>query len=110
MMDFGATVCSARAPQCASCVISNKCEWKKHGGVDPAPATAGTSKPQSRFEGSDRQARGKLMKALVSGAVRTNDAAKVMGLVEQPERCNAIVQSLLEDGLIAQVNEWYQQP
>jgi A/G-specific adenine glycosylase len=110
MMDFGATVCSARAPQCANCIISNKCKWKKHGGADPAPATAGTSKPQSRFEGSDRQARGKLMKALVSGAVRTNDAAKVMGLVEQPERCNAIVQSLLEDGLIAQVNEWYQQP
>jgi hypothetical protein len=50
------------------------------------------------------------MKALVSGAVRVADAAKVMGLIEQPERCNAIVQSLLEDGLIAQVNEWYQQP
>jgi A/G-specific adenine glycosylase len=110
MMDFGATVCSARVPQCSSCVISNECGWKKHGGADPAPATAGTSKPQSRFEGSDRQARGKLMKALVAGAVRVSDASKVMGLVEQPERCNAIVQSLLEDGLIAQANEWYQQP
>ena len=50
------------------------------------------------------------MKALVTGAVRFTDAEKVMGLTEQPERCNAIVQSLLEDGLIAQVNGWYQQP
>ena len=110
MMDFGATVCSARAPLCESCVIRNECEWKKVGGVDPAPATAGTSKPQSRFEGSDRQARGKLMKALVAGAVRLTDASKVMGLAEQPERSEAIVRSLLEDGLIAQVNGWFQQP
>ena len=110
MMDFGATVCSARAPKCQGCVIRTECEWNKHGGADPAPATAGTSKPQSRFEGSDRQARGKLMKALVSGAVRVNDAAKVMGLAEQPERSEAIVRSLLEDGLIAQANGRYQQP
>jgi len=110
MMDFGATVCSARAPKCVSCIINNHCGWRKLGGDDPAPATAGTSKPQSRFEGSDRQARGKLMKALVSGAVRISDAAKVMGLMEQQERSDVIVKSLLEDGLIAQVNEWYQQP
>jgi len=110
MMDFGATVCSARAPKCASCIINNHCSWRKLGGDDPAPATAGTSKPQSRFEGSDRQARGKLMKALVSGAVRISDAAKVMGLMEQQERSDAIVKSLLEDGLVAQVNGWYQQP
>ena len=36
--------------------------------------------------------------------------AKVMGLTEQPDRSEAIVRSLLEDGLIAQVNGWYQQP
>jgi hypothetical protein len=50
------------------------------------------------------------MKALVSGAVRISDAAKVMGLMEQQARSDVIVQSLLEDGLIAQVNGWYQQP
>ncbi|HAG66959.1 MAG TPA: A/G-specific adenine glycosylase, partial [Acidimicrobium sp.] len=110
MMDFGATVCSARAPKCASCIINDHCGWRKIGGDDPAPATAGTSKPQSRFEGSDRQARGKLMKALVSGAVRIADAAKVMGLMEHQERSDVIVRGLLEDGLIAQANGWYQQP
>jgi hypothetical protein len=50
------------------------------------------------------------MKALVSGAVRISDAAKVMGLMEQQERSDVIVKSLLEDGLVAQVNGWYQQP
>lgn len=110
MMDFGATVCSARAPQCEQCVVRIHCRWNCDGGQDPAPASAGTSKPQSRFEGSDRQARGKLMKALIAGAVRTTDGAKVMGLVEQQHRSEAIVQGLLEDGLIAKVNGWYQQP
>ena len=43
------------------------------------------------------------MKALVSGAVRISDAAKVMGLMEQQERSDVIMKSLLEDGLIAQV-------
>ena len=103
-------IADAIVPEGLGCVIRTECEWNKHGGADPAPATAGTSKPQSRFEGSDRQARGKLMKALVSGAVRVNDAAKVMGLAEQPERSEAIVRSLLEDGLIAQANGRYQQP
>ncbi len=110
LMDFGATVCSARVPKCASCSINDYCGWRKLGGDDPAPATAGTSKPQSRFEGSDRQARGKLMKALIAGAVRSTDAPIVMGLAEQQERSGVIIQSLLNDGLIAQVNGWYQQP
>ena len=110
LMDFGATVCTARSPKCGECVVNKLCMWKVRGGDDPAPATAGTSKPQARFEGSDRQARGKLMKALVGGAVRCNDAARVMGLREQEERAQKIVQSLLADRLIVLVNDFYQSP
>jgi A/G-specific adenine glycosylase len=110
LMDFGATVCTARSPKCGECVVNKFCMWKVRGGDDPAPATAGTSKPQARFEGSDRQARGKLMKALVGGAVRCNDAARVMGLREQEERAQKIVQSLLADRLIVLVNDSYQSP
>ena len=110
LMDFGATVCTARSPKCGECVVNKLCMWKVHGGDDPAPATAGTSKPQARFEGSDRQARGKLMKALVGGAVHCNDAARVMGLREQEERAQKIVQSLLADRLIVLVNDSYQSP
>jgi A/G-specific adenine glycosylase len=84
--------------------------WNVDGGNDPAPATAGTSKPQARFEGSDRQARGKLMKALVSGTVQCSDAARVMNLRDQEERAQRIVQSLLNDRLIVMVNDYYQSP
>jgi A/G-specific adenine glycosylase len=110
LMDFGATVCTARAPKCATCVVSAHCQWNMQGGTDPAPATAGTSKPQARFEGSDRQARGKLMKALVSGSVRCDDAARVMGLHEHRERAQRIVQSLLSDRLMVVVNDRYLSP
>ena len=110
LMDFGATVCTARAPKCDVCVVNNLCMWNLDGGNDPAPATAGTSKPQARFEGSDRQARGRLMKALVSGTVLCSDAARIMNLRDQGDRAQRIVQSLLHDRLIVMVNDCYQSP
>jgi A/G-specific adenine glycosylase len=49
MMDFGARHCTARQPQCAQCPLRQLCVWKGEG-VDPAPASAGASKPQGRFQ------------------------------------------------------------
>jgi hypothetical protein len=80
------------------------------GGDDPAPASAGTSKPQARFVGSNRQARGKLMKALIAGGVTRNRAEQAMGLVKQPERAEMIIESLLADRLIIDVNGMLQLP
>jgi A/G-specific adenine glycosylase len=104
LMDFGATCCTARSPQCERCPIVESCGWQLHGGDDPAPASAGTSKPQARFEGSNRQARGRLMKALISGGVMRNKAEQTMGLVDQPERAEMIIESLLADQLVVESN------
>ena len=41
----------------------------RDGGPDPAVGSADVSVRQARFEGSDRQARGRLMKALSAGPV-----------------------------------------
>ncbi len=110
VMDFGAKVCTARAPKCSVCPIRQLCAW--HGGPsqDPATGTAGTSKPQARFEGSNRQARGRLMRALSDGAVSSSRAAQVMKLQEQPERSALVVQSLLDDGLIVANDSMYLLP
>ena len=105
LMDLGATVCTARSPKCLECPIVSCCTWKSVGGPDPAPRSAMTSKPQARFEGSDRQARGRLMKALVSGGVRHTDAARVMGLDGERERATRLVRALLDEGLVTKVNE-----
>lgn len=110
LMDFGATCCSARSPHCERCPLAESCGWRNHGGNDPAPASAGTSKPQARFEGSNRQARGRLMKALVAGGVLRNKAEQAMGLANQPDRAEMIIESLLADQLIVESNGMLQLP
>lgn len=105
IMDFGATVCSARSPECAACPVRSQCAW--HGeGDDPARATAFTSRPQARFEGSDRQARGRLMKALTGGEVVCGQLADAMG-VDDSSRVARLVDSLERDGLIERVGDAY---
>src|SRR4029079_11689265 len=64
MLDLGATVCRARRPACDGCPVRSGLAWA--GGVDapdPAVGSAGVSGGQSRFEGSDRQGRGRLVDA-----------------------------------------------
>lgn len=80
LMDLGATLCRP-VPQCDDCPLRATCTWQRAGGdptSDPSIGSAGVSRRQSRFEGSERQARGRLMKALNSGSVRVVDAPKLM--------------------------------
>ena len=101
MMDFGARICVARSPKCSECVVQDICVWR--GGPDspdPAPATAGTSKPQSRFEGSDRQARGRAMKAAIKNELSHADLVEAMQLEHDPARAQRLIESLLSDGLL----------
>ena len=101
VMDFGATVCTARAPRCGTCPLRALCGWAGSNGDDPAPRTAGTSRPQGRFEGSDRQARGRLMKELTTRGVRPQDAAIVMGDLDAG-RARRLVGQLVAEGLVVE--------
>jgi DNA-binding IclR family transcriptional regulator len=56
------------------------------------------SVPQRRFEGSDRQARGRLIKALGEGAVRVTDVARVMD--RPPEVAARLLADLAAEGLV----------
>lgn len=72
-MELGAIVCTARSPRCDACPIAEWCEWRGAGYPDNAPS----KRPkQARFEGSDRQARGRILAALRSkhGAISRADA------------------------------------
>ena len=84
LMDLGAVVCRP-VPRCADCPVRAACRWHRAGHPEPDPAvgSAGVSTPQSRFEGSDRQARGRVLKALTTGAVspRSFEPRIVAGLV-----------------------------
>ena len=94
LMELGATVCRP-APDCVNCPLLDSCAW--HGaGNDPAVGSAGVSRSQARFEGSERQARGRLMKALSAGPVRVADAGSVMA----HPASERLVGALCDEGLV----------
>lgn len=96
LMELGATVCTAKRAECAECPLREVCRWRGHGD-DPAIGSAGVSRPQARFEGSDRQARGRLLRRLGDGGISDAAAADVM----QRSGADAarLVDALIADGL-----------
>ena len=106
-MELGQTVCTARAPRCGSCPIAELCAWRASG----YPEYDGPAAPrQARFEGSDRQVRGLIMREL-----RHSDTPVPADVVEglwpdsvQRERALA---GLLADGLaLGDGDKGYQLP
>lgn len=107
LMDLGAVLCRPTSPSCADCPLAGSCAWRGEG-EDPAVGSAGVSRTQARFDGSHRQARGRLMKALSQSAVRRSDAAIVM----QRDRNTAdtLVTALVAEGLVVCQGELLQLP
>ena len=112
MLDLGATVCTARRPVCGSCPVRATCAWSRSGcdGPDPAAGSAGVSGGQSRFAGSDRQGRGRLVEALRAGPVATADLAAVMGWPSEPARAAAVAATVVADGLAVFADGSYRLP
>jgi A/G-specific adenine glycosylase len=109
MLDLGATVCTRRAPRCEACPVAHDCAWARAGHPEPDPAerSAGTSGGQSRFDGSDRQGRGRLVAALRSRDVSSHELAAVMGWPDDPLRADRVATTLLGDGLVTRHGETY---
>jgi A/G-specific adenine glycosylase len=84
LIDLGAAVCRA-APVCRDCPLAATCSWRFAGCVEPDPAigSAGVSTAQAPYDGSRRQARGRVLRALASGPAWAADfpQAIVAGLV-----------------------------
>lgn len=101
VMELGGTVCRRRRPRCAACPVRGWCAWAAAGLTppDPADGSAGVSTGQPRFEGSDRQGRGRLVDALCRGPVPVADVATVMGWPDDPARADRVAVGLLDDGL-----------
>jgi A/G-specific adenine glycosylase len=103
ILDLGATVCRPRSPRCEECPVTARCAWLAAGRPEPDPAvgSAGVSGGQSRFEGSDRQGRGRLVDALCRGPVPRSDLAAVVGWPDDPARVERVAAGLVVDGLAA---------
>lgn len=94
-MELGAVVCTARSPRCDACPIAHLCAWRRAG----YPDTGDERRRQARYEGSDRQTRGAVLKALreAPGHEASLDAV-IADWPDQLQRDRAI-DSLIADGL-----------
>jgi len=102
LLDLGATVCTSRAPDCPACPLRRRCRWALAGRPDPDPArgSAGVSVAQSRFAGSDRQGRGRLIAALRAGPVGADAVAAAAGWADDPARADRVLRGLEAEGLV----------
>ena len=84
LIDLGAAHCRP-VPSCGDCPIAGSCAWHRGGHAEPDPAigSAGVSGAQAPYDGSARQARGRVLHALGDGPVAAEQfpAAIVAGLV-----------------------------
>ncbi|MGI9017219.1 MAG: A/G-specific adenine glycosylase [Euzebya sp.] len=79
LMDLGATICTARAARCGECPLAGICAWQGGPGADPAAGGAHRPRAQSIFEGSRRQARGRVVAAMRLGPVPLDVALQLAG-------------------------------
>ncbi|MGL5865883.1 MAG: A/G-specific adenine glycosylase [Dermatophilaceae bacterium] len=98
MMEFGALVCRAQAPQCGGCPVRDHCAWV----AADSPPDVGPRRRGQAWHGTDRQVRGAVLQALRDAAgprprAELERAAVTAVDAAQVDRCLA---SLVEDGLL----------
>ena len=94
-MELGATVCTARVPRCDACPIADRCAWRLAG----HPDTGDERRRQARYEGSDRQARGAVLKELRDAAEHAVPLHMVAADWPDPLQRDRAIDSLIADGL-----------
>jgi A/G-specific adenine glycosylase len=97
MFDIGAMHCRTRDPKCTGCPLRSRCAWARDGWSQPDPADRGRG--QSRFVGSDRQGRGRLVSALRERPLSHRELALSAGWPEDEERAMQVAEGLVRDGL-----------
>lgn len=114
IMEFGALICQAK-PRCGSCFASSYCrgfqDLKKGLLTETELSFLGTPKGgfgtvQSRFEGSDRQIRGRIIALLSKPGTKTSGATLLHKLrtrfkmVVPPQKFQNLIQKLSNEGMV----------
>ena len=105
VMELGALVCTARSPDCPGCPVADRCAWLLAG---RPPATEPRRRAQ-RFEGTDRQARGRLL-AVVRAAEAPVRADELVVAWPEPAQRDRALAGLLQDGLVDETPDGYVLP
>lgn len=109
MLDLGATVCAKKRPKCSDCPVASVCTWRLAdplGLDDPAVGSAAVSVAQSRFQGSDREGRGRMLDVLrrIPDGVVISELGIATGW-DDDERIRRTLQSLVDDELAVAVGD-----
>jgi A/G-specific adenine glycosylase len=99
-MELGALVCTARAPRCGECPLREMCAWRGAG----YPDTGDTRRRQARYEGSDRQARGAVLKQLREASDHAVAIESVVADWPDVLQRDRAIDSLVADGLAEAVD------
>ena len=94
VMELGALLCTSRAPRCSACPVAARCAWRAAG----CPV-ASTRAAAQRYEGTDRQARGRLLAVLRDSAGPVSAAALQSVWADEVQRARAL-DGLIADGLV----------
>ena len=94
-MELGATVCVARRPRCTACPIADACAWHLAG----HPDTGDAPRRQAAYAGSDRQARGVVLRALRESPSLAVPPERLTPLWPDAGQLGRAVDSLVRDGL-----------
>ncbi|WZH37008.1 MAG: A/G-specific adenine glycosylase [Microbacterium enclense] len=95
-MELGAIVCTARSPKCEICPLADSCAWRAAG----YPASEDRRRRQATYEGSDRQARGVVLKALRDAAPAAVPLFAVLPDWPDAAQRDRAIDSLIADGLV----------
>jgi A/G-specific adenine glycosylase len=93
VMELGALVCTAAQPDCAGCPVARHCAWRLAG----RPAAAARPAAQ-RYEGTDRQCRGRLLAVLRQASGPVPAARLDPAWPDRAQRDRAL-HGLIADGL-----------
>ncbi len=100
LMDVGAMVCRAATPLCTKCPLRATCLYASKGRHRKPPVRK--PKPQEKFEGSRRQARGTVVDHLRRAArkgITVGHLSKQMGPNADPSRLVELLTALEKEGL-----------
>jgi A/G-specific adenine glycosylase len=98
-MELGALICTSSNPRCEECPIQDSCMWNSLGKPDNSPRP----KIQAKYEGSDRQERGRILKMLRTShePIAKN---KIRKQAIDPVQYERALRSLITEGLVVELS------
>jgi A/G-specific adenine glycosylase len=98
VMELGALVCTAASPRCADCPVARQCAWLAAGRPEAGDGTGRSRVRTQRYDGTDRQCRGRLLAVLRDGGGPVTQAAFDAVWADRVQLARAL-DGLIADGL-----------